>query len=219
MGIAAIVPAYNEERTIGMVVEALLDCPTIDEIIVVSDGSTDQTVQVAQGYPVKVLALPENVGKGGAMKAGAAETECSILVFLDADLIGLKSKHIEDLLEPVRSGRTAMSIGVFSEGRVSTDLAQKIAPSLSGQRAVRKSLFDAVPKLEASRYGVEVALTQYAEHHGVGIVRVPLPYLSQITKEEKRGFVHGLQDRVEMYKDIVKSMLTDKKTDGKSTKK
>jgi hypothetical protein len=140
-------------------------------------------------------------------------------VFLDADLIGLKSKHIEDLLEPVRSGRTAMSIGVFSEGRVSTDLAQKIAPSLSGQRAVRKSLFDAVPKLEASRYGVEVALTQYAEHHGVGIVRVPLPYLSQITKEEKRGFVHGLQDRVEMYKDIVKSMLTDKKTDGKSTKK
>ena len=107
------------------------------------------------------------------MKAGAAETECSILVFLDADLIGLKSKHIEDLLEPVRSGRTAMSIGVFSEGRVSTDLAQKIAPSLSGQRAVRKSLFDAVPKLEASRYGVEVALTQYAEHHGVGIVGTP----------------------------------------------
>ena len=55
MGIAAIVPAYNEERTIGMVVEALLDCPAIDEIIVVSDGSTDQTVQVAQGYPSKSL--------------------------------------------------------------------------------------------------------------------------------------------------------------------
>ena len=219
MGVAAIIPAYNEERTIGMVVEVLLSCSVIDEIIVVSDGSTDATVKVAQQYPVKVLALPENVGKGGAMKAGACQTERSILVFFDADLVGLHTKHVEALLAPVLSGRTEMSIGVFAEGRVTTDLAQKIAPSLSGQRAVKKCLFDAVPKLETSRFGVEVALTQYAERHGVDIVRVPLPYVSQIMKEEKRGLVHGLQDRVEMYKDIVKSMLPDKKSNRKSNEK
>lgn len=76
--------------------------------------------------------------------------------------MGLHTEHIEALLEPVLSGRTAMSIGVFSEGRRSTDLAQKLAPALSGQRAVRKDLFDQVPNLEHSGYGVEIALTQYA---------------------------------------------------------
>jgi len=212
VSVAAIVPAYNEEQTIGVVVEALLACPVITEIIVVSDGSTDGTVAVASQYPVQVVDLPQNVGKGGAMKAGANHTSCDVLLFVDADLVGLHARHIDALVEPVLSGRTAMSIGVFNEGRVSTDLAQKIAPSLSGQRAVKKSLFDAVPKLESSRFGVEVALTQYAERHGVDIVRVPLSCLSQVTKEEKRGLIPGLQARMEMYRDIVRSMLPDKKS-------
>jgi glycosyltransferase involved in cell wall biosynthesis len=211
VSVAAIVPAYNEEQTIGDVVQALLSCPVIDEIIVVSDGSTDNTVQVASSYPVKVVELPRNVGKGGTMKAGSSHTTCSVLLFVDADLVGLQRSHIDALVEPVLSGRTSMSIGVFSEGRVTTDLAQKIAPSLSGQRAVRKELFDAVPKLEDSRFGVEVALTQCAERHGVEVVRVALPYVSQVTKEEKRGLIPGLQARMEMYRDIVRSMLPEKK--------
>ena len=99
-----------------------------------------------------------------------------------------------------------MSIGVFSEGRRSTDLAQKIAPSLSGQRAVRKDLFDQVPKLEQSGYGVEVALTHFAEKHDVEIVRVPLPTVSQVLKEEKRGLVKGLSARLKMYWDIMRSL-------------
>lgn len=206
MNVAAIVPAYNEEHTIGMVVEALLRCSSIDEIIVVSDGSSDRTAQIAGQYPIKVVDLAENVGKGGAMKAGAKSTECPVLLFIDADLLGLQATHIDALLEPVLSGKTAMSIGVFSDGRRSTDLAQKIAPSLSGQRAVRKELFDAVPKLESSRFGVEVALTQYAERHEIEIVRVPLPALSQIMKEEKRGFVQGFCARIRMYWDIVRSI-------------
>ncbi len=213
MSVAAIIPAYNEEHTIGVVVETLLSCPTISEVIVVSDGSTDGTVAVAKQYPIKVVALEENVGKGGAMKAGARHTECPVLVFFDADLVGLRTSHIDALLEPVLRGRTDMSIGVFSDGRVSTDLAQKIAPSLSGQRAVRKELFDAVPKLETSRFGVEVALTQYAESRNVDIVRVPLPSMSQVTKEEKRGLVQGLYARMEMYRDIVRSMLSHDESD------
>jgi glycosyltransferase involved in cell wall biosynthesis len=204
--VAAIVPAYNEEQTIGPVIEALLDCQVLDEIIVVSDGSDDHTVEVASKYPVKVVELAENVGKGGAMRAGADVTACEVLLFVDADLVGLQRDHIEALLEPVLSGRTAMSIGVFSEGRRSTDLAQKIAPSLSGQRAVRKDLFDQVPKLEQSGYGVEVALTHFAEKHDVEIVRVPLPTVSQVLKEEKRGLVKGLSARLKMYWDIMRSL-------------
>jgi len=204
--VAAIVPAYNEEQTIGPVIEALLECRRVEEIIVVSDGSDDRTAEVARRYPVKVLELEQNVGKGGAMKAGANETNCEVLLFVDADLVGLHTEHIEALLEPVLSGRTAMSIGVFSEGRRSTDLAQKLAPALSGQRAVRKDLFDQVPNLEHSGYGVEIALTQYAERHNVEIVRVPLPTVSQVMKEEKRGLVEGMRARLKMYWEIVRSL-------------
>lgn len=206
MRVAAIVPAYNEEQTIGPVIEALLECRRLEEIIVVSDGSDDRTAEVARSYPVKVLELEQNVGKGGAMKAGANETNCEVLLFVDADLVGLHTEHIEALLEPVLSGRTAMSIGVFSEGRRSTDLAQKLAPALSGQRAVRKDLFDQVPNLEHSGYGVEIALTQYAERHNVEIVRVPLPTVSQVMKEEKRGLVEGMRARLKMYWEIVRSL-------------
>lgn len=206
MRVAAIVPAYNEEQTIGPVIEALLECRRLEEIIVVSDGSDDRTAEVARRYHVKVLELEQNVGKGGAMKAGANETNCEVLLFVDADLVGLHTEHIEALLEPVLSGRTAMSIGVFSEGRRSTDLAQKLAPALSGQRAVRKDLFDQVPNLEHSGYGVEIALTQYAERHNVEIVRVPLPTVSQVMKEEKRGLVEGMRARLKMYWEIVRSL-------------
>ena len=89
MRVAAIVPAYNEEQTIGPVIEALLECRRLEEIIVVSDGSDDRTAEVARRYPVKVLELEQNVGKGGAMKAGANETNCEGLLFVDADLVGL----------------------------------------------------------------------------------------------------------------------------------
>lgn len=212
MSVAAIIPAYNEEQTIAVVIETLLSSAHVDEVIVVSDGSTDKTAQVASKYPVKVVILDANVGKGGAMKAGAKATNCEILLFIDADLVGLRVEHVYALLEPVRSGKTVMSIGVFSEGRVSTDLAQKIAPSLSGQRAVKRELFNAVPKLEDSRFGVEVALTSYAERNGVEIVKVSLPSLSQVTKEEKRGFLLGLHARIEMYMDILRSLVTEKKT-------
>lgn len=206
MKVAAIVPAYNEEHTIGPVIEALLECPLLHEIIVVNDGSEDRTAEVARRYPVKVIELTENVGKGGAMKAGAQQTTCEVLLFVDADLVGLHKEHIEALLAPVLSGKTAMSIGVFSEGRRTTDLAQKLAPHLSGQRAVLKDLFDQVPNLERSGYGVEVALTQFAERHNVDIVRVHLPTVSQIMKEEKRGLVKGLGSRLKMYWEIVRSL-------------
>ena len=99
-----------------------------------------------------------------------------------------------------------MSIGVFSEGRRSTDLAQKLAPSLSGQRAVRRDLFDEVPNLENSGYGVEVTLTQFAEKNHVEVVRVPLPAVFQVMKEEKRGLVKGFAARLKMYWDIVRSL-------------
>lgn len=206
MGVTAIVPAYNEEATVGQVIEILLDCPEIDEIVVVSDGSEDKTAEVARRYPVRVLELKENVGKGGAMKAGVEFTANDIVLFIDADLIGLKHEHVKALIDPVNAGRADMSVGVFEDGRFATDLAQKIAPFLSGQRAVRRSLFQQIPQLEKTRYGIEVALSRYADKHDVPVELVHLRDLSQIMKEEKRGVVKGFCARMRMYWEIMKSV-------------
>ncbi len=204
MGVTAIVPAYNEESTVGQVLEVLLDCPAVDDILVVSDGSTDRTADIARSYPIRVLELPENRGKGGAMKAGVENTTHDIVVFIDADLVGLTPKHIIDLIEPVSSGRADMSVGLFEAGRLATDLAQKIAPFLSGQRAVRRSLFQEIPQLEHTRYGIEVALSRYADKHDVPVEIVYLHDVSQVMKEEKRGVVKGFCARMRMYWEIMK---------------
>ncbi len=206
MKTAAIVPAYNEEQTISGVVRTLLRSPKIDEVVVVSDGSEDRTALRARRCGVKVVELHENVGKGGALKTGVDAVTADILLFIDADLLGLTQNHICQLLGPILDGTADMTVGVFEEGRLATDLAQKIAPFLSGQRAVKRELFSSIPEVEHSRYGVEMALSRYADKQDLPVTVVNLKDLSQIMKEEKQGFARGLWSRVKMYWDILRTV-------------
>ena len=99
MRIAAVVPAYNEEARIGEVLRALLAAPELAEIVVVNDGSRDGTAAVARQFrTVRALDLPENRGKGAAMRCGALAAKAEVLLFLDADLIGLRPEHVSNLL-------------------------------------------------------------------------------------------------------------------------
>lgn len=205
MKVAAIVPAYNEEQTIGDVVKVLKASSLIAEVIVVSDGSCDGTAEKALASEAIVIELEENVGKGGAMKVGTTKTDADIYLFIDADLVGLTDKHISHLVTPVLNMEAEMTVGIFEEGRLATDLAQKIAPFLSGQRAIRRELFEKIPEVEHSRFGVEMSLSRYAEKHNTKVITVKLPALSQIMKEEKRGFIKGFCMRLKMYWEILRT--------------
>lgn len=205
MAIAAIVPAYNEAKTIGAVLAVLTECSQIDQVIVVSDGSTDETVKIALQFDgVQVVQLLENRGKGGAMKAGLEQTSAEVILFLDADLIGLTEDHINALLQPVLENRATMSLGVFEGGRAATDLAQKMAPYLTGQRALRRDFLSHVSDLDLTRFGVEVALHRYVEENKIPVALVNLPDLSHLMKEEKLGLWKGLAARGKMYWEIIK---------------
>ncbi|MDI3540496.1 MAG: hypothetical protein PWP66_34 [Thermosediminibacterales bacterium] len=207
MSVVAIIPAYNEEKTIGGVLETLKKVDLINNITVVSDGSTDKTVEVAKKFGVDVLELKENLGKGGALKAGIEKAKGKVVLFLDADLIGLKENHVRDLILPVLDDEADMTIGIFDRGRVATDLAQKIAPFLSGQRAVNRKVLNDISNLEITRYGVEIALTKYVESSNLRVRKVFLKDLTHIMKEEKMGLLKGFTERMRMYMDIIRCLI------------
>ena len=157
MRVAAIIPAWNEAETIGPVIAAALRARTVGEVIVVDNGSTDATAEIAASYGVRVVLEPIQ-GKGEAMRRGVASTDADAIVFLDADLYGLEPRHVDALANRILSGRADMACGLCDRGSTRNTLGLHYLPILSGQRALRRDLFEALAPEEASGYKVEVAL-------------------------------------------------------------
>ncbi len=203
--IAAIIPAYNEEKTIGSVISAVKEVDLIDYIIVISDGSNDNTALIAGLYEgVEVIELSDNIGKSKALLKAVEMTKSDILLFLDADLIGITSKHITDLLLPIICDDSDMTIGVFNNGRVITDIAQMVTPYLSGQRALKRKIIEDIAHIDITRFGIEMAITQYVSKSNIDVLEVILDNVTHVMKEEKMGIVKGFRERIKMYWDIIK---------------
>lgn len=203
-----IIPAYNEANRIGRVLDVVHLCKWVDDIIVVSDGSRDQTSIVANAYPrVKVVDLPYNMGKGAAMCHGVSATKAEVLMFVDADLVGLQPDHLERILLPVLASQADMCIGVFRGGRFLSDTAQRISPYISGQRAMKRELFERIPYLSEMRLGVEIAINTWAKRLKSKVVRVALKGVSNTFKEQKMGIVKGATARARMYAEIGRAFV------------
>ena len=133
--VAVIIPAYNEEQRILTVLNAAKASKLATEIIVVDDGSQDRTSEVARTVEgVRVIRLKANLGKGGAMVKGVQSTRARLLAFIDADLSGLQGSHIDDIIRPLLQDQCDMCVGIFRGGKVWSDMAQRVAPYLSGDR-------------------------------------------------------------------------------------
>jgi glycosyltransferase involved in cell wall biosynthesis len=214
MKVTVIIPAFNEAERIGAVIGAALACKEVDEVLVVDDGSKDDTVDAAKEYGVNVLALSHNIGKGGAMWSAMMATDADVIVFIDADLLGLRPNHLASLIKPMREDETLqMTAGRFTGGRVATDMAQMMMPSINSQRAIRKSLLMKVPDFSKSKFGVEMIINDYVKKNEVLTKEVTLDGVTQVMKEEKDGLMKGASNRAKMYGDIIKSKV--KKQDKK----
>lgn len=210
MKVAVVIPAYNEEARIGAVLETVLRCRFVQEVIVVSDGSTDGTFQVASAFEgVKAMQLERNHGKGGALRAGVCNTEAEIVVFFDADLEGLLPEHVEALAKPLASCNADMCIGVFRGGRWNTTLSQVISPNISGQRAVKREMFLQVPGVDGARYGVEVKINKFFKRRGWRVRRIILHGVTHTVKEAKLGKLRGTLERARMYAQILRVYFFD----------
>ena len=203
MKISVLIPAYNEEETIGEIVSFLNDLEYIDEILVVNDGSDDSTSLIAQNSGAIVLNNNKNKGKGAAVQAGFDFLSTDIILLLDGDLVGLKEKHIKNILAPLLYENVDMSVGILMRGNFFIDFAQKFTPNLSGQRAIRKTVINDLIKLNDVGYGVEIIINRHVKKKGK-IEYVKLNDIHHIIKEEKRGILKGIFARIKMYWDLFK---------------
>lgn len=217
--ISVIIPAFNEveriETTIISLQRVLADQEW--EIIVVDDGSTDGTGELAREQGATVITLKANHGKGGAMNQGIQKASGEIILLVDADL-GESVKFITPLLRPVLSGIADLAIAKFPRAkktggfgvvkRLASDglyfcTGQRYQAPLSGQRALRKEVWQAINGFRPG-WGLEVGMTIDAYHRGFRIVEIPLELTHRETERNWAGFFH----RGEQFWDIFLTLIT-----------
>lgn len=205
--VAAIVPAYNEGSTIARVVE-VLQRSTVDEVLVVSDGSTDDTVEVARALGAKTIHLKRNYGKGEAMATGLLHTEAPIVLFVDGDILNLTPEMVASLVEPVRAGRVEMSIGIRHRGALLDAWHRRFGPLLSGMRCLRREIFESVPVEYRGGFRIETALNWACRRLGHRCGCTVLRGLRHHVKEKKRGLLPGVRARIDMFATVFLAWLS-----------
>ncbi len=201
--ITAIVPAHNEEERIGPVLSVLTSYQGFDEVIVVNDGSTDKTEEIAKKFPIRYIINDSNNGKAHAMQKGVDMAKGDIIFFCDADISGLTHNMIHTILTPVSEGKLDMFVGMRKRGWYRARNLFAFVPILGGERALVKSLWQELPEYYKDKFKIETGLNFFAKYHGKGYGYKVISGLSQTIKEKKYGFWGGIYRRFGMYKDIV----------------
>lgn len=212
--VAVIIPAYNEAERITATVQAALAIAGVERVVVVDDGSTDNTAKIAKRAGAEVISKPHKRGKGAAMGSGVAYLRKSaqpdadyLLLFVDGDL-GSSASACEVLIEPVASGRCSMSIavppafkGAGGHGFVLGTARKAISEAtgwepqapLSGQRCMNSFVFEACKNQLSRGWGVETWLSVKALEAGFTVLEVPCSITHRVSVNNLAGRLHRLE--------------------------
>ncbi|MBS7646638.1 glycosyltransferase family 2 protein [Candidatus Bathyarchaeota archaeon] len=192
--VSVIIPAYNEEKTLGSVIEETaqimesLGLPY--EIIVVDDGSEDRTREVASKYKVTVLSNGGNMGKGYALRKGFQHANGNIIVTIDADG-SHKPKEIPDLINTLVDGADVVAgsrflgknknhtskLHVFGNHLINMTImvltGKKITDSQTGLRALKREFLKSI-SLESNGYEIETEITMKGLKNGFVFKEIPI---------------------------------------------
>jgi len=199
IAVTAIVSVYNEEKTIENVIISLLNCPLIDEIIVVNDGSIDKSGEIIKNlrkyHSFNYIEFIENRGKSYAMATGVETAKGEVIVFVDADIIGLKCSHIQKMLHPLLNKEADMIIGQPYAGTKKISDPLKPLEILAGQRAVYKhDILPIIDKMKHCKYGAETLLNLYYKSQKKRIKIEYLWGLIHLKKISKKKLHYSLKD-------------------------
>ena len=201
--ISVVVPAYNEAGTIVAVIEELKKCSLIGEIIVVDDGSNDDTAEVARLAGARVISHKDNIGKAVAMETGVKATKNPIIMFVDADITGFTAQKMEKIISPVLNGNRIMYIGVIRRRAYWFNKIMRLLPLISGLRVIKKELWSKVPDKYKKGYQMEIALNYFASTSGQKVGHCFLGGIRHVIKEKKRGPLLGTLARIKMGAEIM----------------
>ena len=215
--VAVVIPAKNESARVAATVRAAACIPGVDLVVVVDDGSSDDTARVAGDAGARVVTHPRNRGKAAAMETGAAAVAAAddprdprLLLFLDADL-GESAAAAAPLVPPVRDREADMTIAILPPQHTSGGghgfvvraarsgivRATGFSPTqpLSGQRCLTRAAFEVARPLAAG-FGVETALTIDLLRAGLRVREVECDLHHRVTGKDLGGQLHRFRQYV-----------------------
>ena len=211
-----VIPARNEELTVGDVVRAALKAEGVGQVVVVDDGSTDGTKAAALAAGASVVSTPRTKGakgdkgdKGRAMETGVAATAATaadVLVFFDADILGTLPLHFETLAAPVLAGSAVLSCGIVDYG-FKNPLFLRLPP-ITGLRALKREIFTAIPEERRNGFRIEIMINEVVARRRLPSVIRVLTGLTHRSKIDKVGWRRGLPAHLAMTGELLGCLRT-----------
>jgi glycosyltransferase involved in cell wall biosynthesis len=207
MSLSVILPARNEAASLQSLIPRILALGIADEVIVVDDGSTDDTARVAAATGVKVVRHPYGIGNGAAVKSGARAATGDIIVLMDADgqhdpsdIPRLLAKLDEgfDMVVGARNSGSQASVGRLAANTVYNRIAswmtgQRIADLTSGFRAVRAHRFREFLHLFPNGFSYPTTVTMAFFRSGYPVAYLPIVAAERIGKSHIKPLRDGVR--------------------------
>jgi glycosyltransferase involved in cell wall biosynthesis len=201
--ISCIVPVYNEGKRVGGVLKALIGHPLLDEVIVVNDGSTDDSEKVLKKIRgINLISYVKNKGKSHAVMTGMKKAKNDLLLMIDSDLVGLTAKDITALVKPVLEGKADVAMTIRKN---SFQIFKKMGLDfVSGERIFSRKT---IPSLAAigklTCFGLESHLNNLIVKNGMRLAIVNWKNVITPRKSVKFGYFEGTKRDLKMVMEII----------------
>lgn len=204
--VSCIIPAYNEASRISNVLDVVIRHPLIKEVIVINDGSTDSTSQVLNKFTdIKIVDHFSNLGKSRSVLDGIKMSSGDVILFLDADLVGLQMEDITKLIEPVLYNNADVTISLRKNAPL---YARAIGLDyISGDRVIKKEWLGDFEELsKISGWGLESAyFNKKIINNNLRIKVVLWNSTTSPFPSKKFGFIKGNIRLLKMIAEIVRA--------------
>lgn len=203
MKVSCIIPFFNEGERIGKVLDQVVKIKSIDEIICVDDGSTDEASEfVKKQYPkIKIIVNPKNSGKTGAIKAGLNTAKGEYVLLLDADLRDFDYREVERAVHKMLEKHVDMII----LRRIYALLTLKLVRGdilISGDRILKKTMLEKILQKPVKRFQLEFAINQYMFDNKKHVYWMPSSARNTY-KFNKYGYLRGWFEMIAVSIDII----------------